>query len=70
MTHHSAKFSGHRPSGRGDTSFLVIHMTSHDYVVKVPPDIMDEFSSYVATLQSLTIIGLVEEEILSFQFVT
>ena len=71
MTHHSAKFSGHRPSLRGDTSVLVIHMTSRDYVVKVPPDIMNEFSSsYVATLQRLTIIDLVEEETLSFQFVT
>ena len=54
-----------------DTLFLVCHVTSCDFVVRELSSIMVEFPSpQVTTLQSLVIIGRVEEEILSFHFVT
>ena len=42
-----------------------------DFIIRESYDIMSEFpSSLVTTLQMLVIIDLLEEEILSFQFVT
>ena len=70
-SHYPEKFSGHRRCRIEDILSLACHMTSRDFVVRESRGIIGEFpSSYVITLQSLVIIGLVEEEILSFHFVT
>ena len=50
---------------------FVCHVTSRDFVVRETCDTIGEFpSSLMTTLQSLVIIDLLEEEILTFQFVT
>ena len=68
---HPAKFDGHRYCAREQILFFVCHATSRDFVVRESCDIMDEFSSSLVTnLQCLVFIYLLEEEILSFQFVT
>ena len=68
---HPAKFSGHRHCAREEISFFICHVTSREFMVRESCDIMDEFPSLlVTTLQSLMIIDLLEEEILSFQYVT
>ena len=55
---------------REDIPFFVCHVTTSDFGVREPCDIMGEFPlSLVTTLQSLVIMDLLEEEILSFQFV-
>ena len=64
---HSAKFGGHRHYAREEISFFVCHVILRDFVVRESCDIIGEFSSSLATtLQSLVIIDLLEEEILSF----
>ena len=50
--------------------YFFCHVTSRDFVVGESCDTMGGFpSSLVTTLKSLVIIDLLEEEILSFQFV-
>ena len=62
---------GHKRCSREEISPFVFHVTSRDVVVRESCDIMSEFpSSLVTTLQNLVIIGLLEEKILYFQFVT
>ena len=40
ISHHSAKFGGHRSWGSGDILFLICHVTSRDHLVTVWCDIM------------------------------
>ena len=68
---HPAKFGGHRRCAREEILFFVCDVTSRDFVVRKSRDTMGDFPySLVTTLQCLVIIDLLEEEILSFQFVT
>lgn len=49
---------------------FVCHVTLRDFVVRELCDAMGEFPSSLVTIrQSLVIIDVLEEEILSFQFV-
>ena len=69
--HLIAKFGGHRRCARKEILFFVYHVTSRDFVVRESCDTMGEFPwSSVTTLQSLLIIELLEEEMLSSHFVT
>ena len=64
---HPAKFGGHRRCTREEISSFVSHVTARDFMVRESFDIMVEFLlSLVTALQSLVIINLLEEEILSF----
>ena len=64
---HPARFGGHRRCAREEISSFVSQVTARDFVARESFDIMDEFPlSLVTTLQSLGIINLLEEEILSF----
>ena len=74
-SHYPAKFGDHRPCGRWDILFLVCHVTTRDLVVReiimASHGMMGEFPlSWVTILQSLMIIDLVHEKILSFHFIT
>ena len=70
ISHHPVKVGGPRRCAKEDIWFLVCQVISRVHVVRESRDIVSEFSpSQVTTLQSLVIIGLVEEGILSFQFV-
>lgn len=40
-----AKIRGHRPCGRGDLNFSICYLTSHDHLIRLSSDIMDEFAS-------------------------
>ena len=40
MSHHPAKFSGHRHSGGGDVMVLVCHVISQDHLIKKSSDFM------------------------------
>ena len=68
---HPAKFGGHKRCAGEEILLFVCHVTSRDFVVREACDTIGEFpSSLMTTLQSLVIIDLLEEEILTFQFVT
>ena len=68
---HLAKFGGYKRCASEEILFFICNVTSRDFVVRESCDTMGKFSSsLVTTLQSLVIIDLLEEEILSFQFVT
>ena len=43
--HRPVKFFGNRLCGIGDIKLLNCHLTSREYVVRGPCDIMDEFPS-------------------------
>ena len=68
---HPAKFGGHKRCAGEEVLLFVCHVTSRDFVVREACDTIGEFpSSLMTTLESLVIIDLLEEEILTFQFVT
>ena len=68
---HPANFGGHSRCEREESLLFVCNMTLRDFVVRESCDTMGEFPSWlVTTLQSLVVIDLLDEEILSFQFVT
>ena len=67
---HPVKFGGHRHCAREKILLFVCHVTTHDFVIRESYDMGEFSSSFMTTLQRLVIIDLLEDEILSFQFVT
>ena len=67
ISHHPAKFGGHRLCRRGDNLFFICHLTSWDHMVGGSCDIMGKFALLQVTiLPSLVVTGIVEEEIFCF----
>ena len=63
-------FSGHRPCGGGDLTYLIFHTALKNPVIKRFCNLMEEsYSLYLTTLSGLVAIGTVVEEI-SFYFIT
>ena len=60
VTHHLAKFNGHRPCGSGDIAYLIYHVTLKDHLIKGFCDFMEGSSSlYILTLLRLVAIDIV-----------
>ena len=62
ISHHPAKFDGHRPCRIGDI-FFICHVTSYDHMVGGSCDIMVEFPSLQVTiLPRLVVTGVMKWE--------
>ena len=60
VSHHFAKFCGHRLCGSSDTAAKIVYMTLQDHVIKGFDDFMGRNSSlYIPTLSKLTTINIV-----------
>ena len=60
VSHHFAKFCGHRPCGNSDTAVKIVYMTLQDHVVKGSGDFMETNSTlYIPTLPKLIAIDIV-----------
>ena len=71
ISHHPAKFGGHRSCRRKYILFFLFHVLSCGNMVGESCDIMGKFSSWQVTiLLGLVVTGVVEEKIFCFWFVT
>ena len=71
VSHHPAKFSGHKLCGSGDIMVLVSPVILEGHVTKVSGNSLGKSPSrYITILPSLVSIGTVTLEIQWFQFVS
>ena len=60
VSHHFAKFSGHKPCGYSDITTEIVHMTLQDHLIKGSGNFMEGNSSlYIPTLPKSIAIDIV-----------
>ena len=60
VSHHFAKFNGHRSFGSSDTAAKILYLTLQDHVIKVSGDFIEgNFSLHIPTPPKLIAINIV-----------
>ena len=60
VSHHFAKFNGHRTFGSSDAAAEILYLILQDHVIKVSGDFVEgNFSSHISTLPKLIAINIV-----------